>query len=134
MTHMTLCRSALTLAWAGVLCLLAPFAGQASPLQASRVPAGTSAQMPDEEWGVQLAGAFSREQTLAAFDRIRMMLPSMVPDGPPVIVSGPLGHRRPSPFYRARIPTGSRTAAGKLCGMIRAANGSCVVLPMTSPE
>src|SRR3712207_7348952 len=118
----------------GALILLAGSAGWAASPETSgtRPSAGISAQTSEMEWGVQLAGAFSREQALASFDRARMMLPGVIPDDPPVIVSGPLGHRGPGLFYRAHIRTGSRAAAGELCAMIHTAGGSCVVVPISS--
>jgi hypothetical protein len=81
-------------------------------------------------WGVQLSGSFSEDQALATYERVRRMLPEVVPMGAPVIVTTPYGNRGPSRFYRARVGAGSRAEADALCGMIREAGGSCAVLRM----
>lgn len=81
-------------------------------------------------WGVQLSGSFSEAEARATYDRVRQMLPEIVPMGPPVLVDGHYGSRGPGRFYRARVGTASRSDADSLCGMIRAAGSSCVVLRM----
>ena len=132
---MTPHRPAPGLFCAGLLAALLASPVRAAPPEGSGTPAqATATRAAAPEWGVQLAGSFSREQALASFDRVRMMLPSVVPDTPPVIVGGPLGNRGPGPFYRARIRAGTRSAADDLCTMIRSAGGRCVVLPMRAAE
>jgi SPOR domain len=102
----------------------------------SKVPAGTrlaSRQSPEtstplRQWSVQLAGSFSREQALASFAGIRSRHRAIVGDAAPVVLDMPYGNRGPGAFYRVRLPSPSRMAAVELCGRLRSAGGSCVVL------
>ncbi len=93
-------------------------------------PSPAAAQDEPKAWGVQLSGSFSEAEARATYDRVRRMLPEIVPMGPPVVVDGPYGSRGPGRFYRARVGTASRPDADALCGMIRAGGSSCVVLRM----
>lgn len=92
--------------------------------------AGVGAEASVIRWGVQLAGGFSEEQALASYARVRARYPEIIGDNPPVVISAPLGHRGPGPFYRVRIPAASRDAARGLCDRIYSAGGICIVLPM----
>lgn len=79
-------------------------------------------------WGVQLAGGFSKAIALAAFDRNRARLASVLGDVQPMILGSRLRNRGRTTFYRIRLPAPTRLEANKLCGRIRSASGACVVL------
>ena len=80
-------------------------------------------------WGVQLAGNFSKARALASFARASGKLSSLIEDTRPMIIGTRLRYRGTRVFYRVRVPAPTRSAANALCTKIRAAGGSCVVLP-----
>lgn len=84
---------------------------------------------PFAPWGVQLAGNFSKERALATFDRARRRVAAVIEDERPMVIGTRLRYRGTRTFYRVRVPAQTRQAATVLCNRIRAAGGSCVVLP-----
>lgn len=84
---------------------------------------------PVAPWGVQLAGNFSKDRALAAFGRARRSYSSVLEGVTPMIIGTRLRSRGTRAFYRVRVPAQTRTAALSLCERIRAAGGSCIVLP-----
>jgi hypothetical protein len=84
---------------------------------------------PAAPWGVQLAGNFSKDLALASFRRARTSYASVLGDVRPMIIGTRVRSRGTRPFYRIRVPAQTRAAADALCGRIRAAGGSCIVLP-----
>jgi hypothetical protein len=84
---------------------------------------------PSAPWGVQLAGNFSKDLALASFRRARTSYASVLGDVRPMIIGTRVRSRGTRPFYRVRVPAQTRGAADALCGRIRAAGGSCIVLP-----
>jgi hypothetical protein len=78
---------------------------------------------------VQLAGNFSKDLALASFRRARESYAGVLGEVRPMIIGTRLRSRGTRPFYRVRVPAQTRQAAEGLCGRIRAAGGSCVVLP-----
>jgi hypothetical protein len=90
---------------------------------------GLASSGPVAPWGVQLAGNFSKDRALAAFGRARRSYSSVLEGVTPMIIGTRLRSRGTRAFYRVRVPAQTRTAAVSLCERIRAAGGSCVVLP-----
>ncbi len=86
-------------------------------------------EAPTAPWGVQLAGNFSKDLALASFRRARESYAGVLGEVRPMIIGTRLRRRGTRPFYRVRVPAQTRQAAEGLCGRIRAAGGSCVVLP-----
>lgn len=84
---------------------------------------------PMAPWGVQLAGHFSKAVALAAYERARRGLGSVLGDARPMVIGTRLRSRGTRTFYRVRMPAPSREAASSLCDRIRSAGGACVVLP-----
>lgn len=93
---------------------------------------GPPAETPFAPWGVQLAGNFSKQRALAAFARASRTYSSVLEDAPPMVIGTRLRSRGTRTFYRVRVPAASRTEASRLCGLIRNAGGSCIVLPSQS--
>lgn len=79
-------------------------------------------------WGVQLAGGFSKAAALAAYERNRGGLASVLADLRPMILGSRLRYRGARTFYRVRLPARTRAEANALCARIRTAKGACAVL------
>ena len=79
-------------------------------------------------WGVQLAGNFSKTIALSSFERTRSRYQTILGDTQPMIIGTRLRTRGFHAFYRVRVPAQTRVEANALCGRIRSARGSCVVL------
>lgn len=79
-------------------------------------------------WGVQLAGNFSRQRALASFRRESSRYAGVLGEIQPMIIGTRLRARGNAPFFRVRVPAQTREEAQALCGKIRAAGGSCLVL------
>jgi hypothetical protein len=79
-------------------------------------------------WGVQLAANFSRQRALASFRRASSRYAGVLGEIQPMIIGTRLRARGNAPFFRVRLPAQTRKEAQALCGKIRAAGGSCVVL------
>lgn len=79
-------------------------------------------------WGVQVAGAFSKNVALAAYQRAAGRLSDVFGDLQPMIIGTRLAGRGPVPFYRVRLPAQTRAEANALCGRIHKAGGACIVL------
>jgi hypothetical protein len=95
-----------------------------------RVPGrGDTIEAPFAPWGVQLAGNFSKDKALASFKRASGAYASLIKDARPMIIGTRLRYRGTRTFYRVRAPAETRQAAEQLCRNIRAAGGSCIVLP-----
>ena len=88
-----------------------------------------AAGTPFAPWGVQIAGNFSKERALTSYARVRQAHAAILGELRPMVIGTRLRSRGTRAFYRVRLPAPSREAAGQLCGRIRAAGGSCVVLP-----
>ncbi|MEP9348714.1 lytic transglycosylase domain-containing protein [Xanthobacter sp. KR7-225] len=100
----------------------------ASLRQGAPLPAGAVSEL-FAPWGVQLSGNFSRERALASFRRTAERYRAVIADQLPVIISTRTAGRGARPFYRVRLPAGTREAAARLCDRLRQAGGACVVLP-----
>jgi hypothetical protein len=79
-------------------------------------------------WGVQLAAGFSKDAALATYARSLTRLRGVLEGHDPSILSNVLRSRGTRPFYQVRLGAETRTEADALCGKIRLAGGSCLVL------
>lgn len=83
---------------------------------------------PPPPWGVQVAGHFSKQKTLAQFRRVQQRFSDIIGERNPIIRSQrnlSVGRR---PVYQARLGAQSREEARNLCQKIKAAGGFCMVL------
>lgn len=87
-----------------------------------------AALAPTAPWGVQLAGNFSKARALAAFQRHKTRLASVLVGVQPMIIGSRLRSRGTRAFYRVRAPAQTRAEAEALCRKIHTAGGACVVL------
>ncbi|HSP26653.1 MAG TPA: transglycosylase SLT domain-containing protein [Saliniramus sp.] len=99
----------------------------AALLRGPGAPPGFAAA-PFAPWGVQLAGNFSRQRALASYRRESSRYAGVLGDIQPMLIGTRLRARGNAPFFRVRVPAETRKEAESLCGKIRAAGGSCVVL------
>jgi hypothetical protein len=88
-------------------------------------PAMATAHGP---WGVQVAGSFSRARVMRSYARLQEEYPGLIGDKPPMVIGSRMRGRGTRIFYRVRVPMQSRKEADDLCGEIRSAGGSCIVL------
>lgn len=98
-------------------------------LRTLRSAPASLAEGPLAPWGVQLAGNFSKDIALASFSRARQAYSSILGEIRPMVIGTRVRWRGQRAFYRVRVPAVTRAAAHALCGRLRAAGGSCVVLP-----
>ena len=99
-----------------------------SPLPTREPEAHVDVEPPFAPWGVQLAGNFSKERALAAFNQQRARYAGVIGDVRPMVIGTRLRSRGTITFYRVRVPAASRAAADALCNRIRATGGACAVL------
>ncbi|MGU3493865.1 lytic transglycosylase domain-containing protein [Xanthobacteraceae bacterium A53D] len=93
------------------------------------VPAGTTIASADfSPWGVQVAGALSKEAALAAYQRQDSAIGRVFGDTRPLIIGTRLAGRGRAPYYRVRMPAQTRAEANAACGRLKAAGGACIVL------
>jgi Transglycosylase SLT domain/SPOR domain len=76
-------------------------------------------------WGVQLAGTWSEGRVLATYERLRRKYDAVLGDRLPLVLDA---RRRAPTRFIVRVSENSRADANALCGKLRAAGGSCIVL------
>jgi Transglycosylase SLT domain len=79
-------------------------------------------------WGVQLAGNWSQQGVLAAYEQLRRKHLSVLGDRLPLVLTSRLPGMGAVPKYLVRISENSRTSAEWLCATLRAQGGACVVV------
>jgi hypothetical protein len=79
-------------------------------------------------WGVQLAAGFSKDDILVVYGRAMSRLGEVLQGRDPSILAALLRNRGTRPFYQVRVGADTRAEADALCGRIRKAGGSCLVL------
>ena len=80
---------------------------------------------PMQPWGVQVAGNPNRSAAMKMFQRIKGRFGGVLGDKAPIILRDRASAGR---IYAVRMGADSRGEADALCGKLRAAGGSCVVL------
>lgn len=85
------------------------------------------ARIKPKPWGIQVAGNFRRNVAVNQWQRLRKQFPSVLATHNPVIsrVRSPIARRG---IYAVRIGADNRKEADQICGKLRAAGGSCIVL------
>jgi hypothetical protein len=79
-------------------------------------------------WGIQLAGNWSQQGVLAAYEQLRRKHHTVLGDRLPLVLSARLPGMGAVPKYLVRVSETSRTSADALCAKLRAQGGACVVL------
>ena len=79
-------------------------------------------------WGVQIAANFSKKAAHAQFARAKAQFPSLLGDQSPTTVGSKNNSRGQSTLHSVRVGAPSKSAAEKLCGRLRSAGGSCLVV------
>jgi hypothetical protein len=103
------------------------FASAASPASAAGYDDAVG-PTPSAAWGVQLAGNFSKDLALAAFQRARQRYQTILGDAEPIVLASEIRSRGTQPFYRVALSSPTQAEAELLCGKLHSAGASCVVL------
>jgi hypothetical protein len=97
-------------------CVQAPDGASAEPSAAQAQP-----------WGVEIATAFSREEALEEFARVKEAHTDLLGSFDPILVEQCDLHMGTKVQYSARIGAGSREDADALCAKLKASGGACIV-------
>jgi SPOR domain len=97
-------------------CVQAPDGASAGPSAAQAQP-----------WGVEIATAFSREEALEEFARVKEAHTDLLGSFDPILVEQCDLHMGTKVQYSARIGAGSREDADALCAKLKASGGACIV-------
>ena len=97
-------------------------------LKKQGMPAEELGQTPFAPWGLQLAGNFSKAIAMASYARVRQRYGAILGDAEPFVLASRLRNRGARAFFRVRLPADTQIEARRLCGKLRAAGGSCIVL------
>jgi hypothetical protein len=98
---------------------LAPCAPQAG--------SGGAADQSAPAWGIEIAGAFSKDEALAEFDRVKQDHADLLGSYTPLVVETCDLHMGTRLRYSARIGMESRDDADALCAKLQEAGGACIV-------
>jgi hypothetical protein len=87
-------------------------------------------------WGVQLAGNVSEGKALAAYERLRRQFGAILHGRAPMIVKSRVPGRGTAYRHLVRLAANTRLNAEQLCGQLKTAGASCVVLrnPSSRPQ
>jgi hypothetical protein len=88
--------------------------------------AGPSAAQA-QPWGVEIATAFSKEEALEEFARVKQDHADILGSFDPILVEQCDLHMGTKVQYSARIGAGSREDADALCAKIKTSGGACIV-------
>lgn len=99
--------------------------GPLSPCMPSNAGVGEIA--PEFPWGIEIAGAFSKEEALAEFDRVKQSYADLLGNFEPMIVATCDLHLGTELRYSARIGMATREDADALCAKLQATGGACIV-------
>lgn len=95
-----------------------------------QVPAETPANWAP--WGVQLAGSVSEGKALAEYERLRRQF-AILRDRAPLVMKTRVPGRGTAYRNLVRLAANTRADANRLCGQLRAAGASCMVLHNPRP-
>lgn len=79
-------------------------------------------------WGVQVAGNFSQNRAIAAYERVKQRHSEIIGTDPPMVVRAVIPGRGRAPVYQVRVPAQTRDEARQICRRLNAAGGACIVL------
>jgi hypothetical protein len=88
-------------------------------------PGGDTAGQP--AWGVEISSAFSKDEALAEFDKVKQSYADLLGSYAPMVVETCDLHLGTALRYSVRIGMESRDAADALCAKLQQAGGACVV-------
>jgi sporulation related protein len=88
--------------------------------------AGSSAAQA-QPWGVEIATAFSKEEALEEFARVKQDHTDILGSFDPILVEQCDLHMGTKVQYSARIGAGSREDADALCAKLKTSGGACIV-------
>lgn len=102
--------------------------GPLSPCVPSQDISGSaSANQPPQAWGIVIATAFSKDEALAEFNRVKQDHAGILGNYEAIVVETCDLHMGTQLQYSARIGMDSREDADNLCAKIQAAGGACIV-------
>ena len=99
--------------------------GPLSPCEPSQAESSAPAGQP--AWGIEIASAFSKDQALSEFDKVRQDHSDLLGSYAPIVVESCDLHMGTALRYSARIGVDSRNAADALCAKLQQAGGACLV-------
>jgi hypothetical protein len=99
--------------------------GPLAPCAPSQAESGDTAGQP--AWGVEIASAFSKDEALAEFDKVKQSYADVLGSYTPMVVETCDLHLGTALRYSARIGMDSRDDADVLCAKLQQAGGACVV-------
>lgn len=79
-------------------------------------------------WGVQLVAGPDKTRALAQYQAMQDRLRGVLEGHRPTVITTRLGGRGQRHFYRVRIAFDDRGSATRLCGRMRAAGASCLIV------
>ena len=126
----TLQIAALWLAVATLPALAAPAVEQQGPLLpcvGAPDAADDTLQKASDQWVVEIATAFSEQEALDIFNRIKQEHADILGDFAPIVVEQCNLSMGNKPQYSARIVTDSQDKADSLCQKLQQSGGSCLV-------
>jgi SPOR domain len=99
--------------------------GPLSPCEPSQAESSAPAGQP--AWGIEIASAFSKDQALSEFDKVKQDHSDLLGSYAPIVVESCDLHMGTALRYSARIGVDSRDAADALCAKLQQAGGACIV-------
>ena len=99
--------------------------GPLAPCAPSQAESGDTAGQP--AWGVEIASAFSKDEALAEFDKVKQSYADLLGSYAPMVVETCDLHLGTALRYSVRIGMESRDDADALCAKLQQAGGACVV-------
>ena len=90
---------------------------------------GSAQQATESEfpWAVEIATAFSKEEALDQFNRMKQDHTSVLGTVDPIVVEQCNLSMGTKPQFSARIPAETREAANSLCAKLQESGGACLV-------
>jgi SPOR domain len=88
--------------------------------------AGASAA-PAQPWGIEIDTAFSKEEALAEFARVKQDHADILGSYDPILIEQCDLHMGTKVQYSARVGAASREDADALCAKLMASGGACIV-------
>jgi len=122
--------AAICLAVATLPVLAKPMVEQEGPLSPCIVapdPADDTLKKASDQWVVEIATAFSQEQALDIFNRMKQEHADVLGDFAPIVVEQCNLSMGNKPQYSARIVTESQDEAQSLCRKLQQSGGACLV-------
>jgi hypothetical protein len=101
--------------------------GLLSPCSPNGAGESAASDQAAQAWGVEIATAFSEQDVLAQFGRVKQDHADVLGSYQPIVVATCDLHMGTELQYSARIGVDSREDADDLCAKLKAAGGACIV-------